>query len=141
MASKRRKKTAAQRTKAAYAKAGASLRKSERRRAATDKRRTKAAYRRELKSLKRFERRRAKREAHLAKPHRILRDTGLLFGSISPNYGPNFVEAFTNVPYGIYHTSSAPRRVIPLRDFFDIDQARVTEDIADLLLASITRSP
>jgi phage gpG-like protein len=68
---------------------------------------------------------------------KILQDTGRLAGSITPYHDGLIAEAFTNVKYAKYHTSSAPRSKIPLRDFFDIDFVRVMEDTAELLMAEV----
>lgn len=60
---------------------------------------------------------------------KLLQDTGNLVGSMTPAIGPDFAEVFTNVPYAKYHASQRPREVIPLRDFFDVDDEALTEDI------------
>ena len=70
---------------------------------------------------------------------KLLQDTGNLVGSITPDYDENTAEAYTNVPYAKYHASAEPRRVIPLRDFFDIDRNAFESDIADMLLLRLTR--
>lgn len=67
----------------------------------------------------------------------LLQDRGVLAGSITPIHEAMVAEAFTNVPYAGYHVSQRPRRVIPLRDFTDIDFERVQEDAADLILAQL----
>lgn len=79
-----------------------------------------------------------KRRRASANP-KILQDTTHLIGSITPYASGTFVEAYTNVPYAIYHVSKAPRRVIPLRDFFAIDEKSFYADAADTLLAIITK--
>ena len=67
----------------------------------------------------------------------ILKDTGRLAASIRGSYGPDFAEAATDVSYAVYHVSSAPRAVIPLRDFFDLEQ-RVFDEAAELVLEALT---
>jgi phage gpG-like protein len=69
----------------------------------------------------------------------ILQDTGILAGSISRGVGPNFVEAYTGVRYAVYHVSKLPRRVIPLRDFFAIDEKSFYADAAETILAVVTK--
>ena len=68
----------------------------------------------------------------------ILRDTGVLYGSIEPGWNDYASEAFTNVPYAKYHVSPEPRKKIPLRDFFDIDWQTINEYAIDLMLAEVT---
>ena len=68
---------------------------------------------------------------------KILQDTGLLAGSIMPHADQAVAEAFTNVPYAGYHISAAPRRVIPLRDFTDIDFEAAQREAVDVILSQI----
>ncbi len=75
-----------------------------------------------------------KRRRASANP-KILQDTTNLVGSITPDHGDSFVEAFTGVPYATYHISKAPRRIIPLRDFFDIDQEAFIDEAADIIVS------
>jgi phage gpG-like protein len=65
---------------------------------------------------------------------KMLRDTDVMFGSITPWSEGNVAEAFTNVPYAKYHVSHEPRTKIPLRDFFDIDREEVAQYGAELIL-------
>jgi len=76
-----------------------------------------------------------KRRRRASTTHKILQDTTNLIGSITPDSGDRFVEAFTGVPYAVYHISKAPRRVIPLRDFFAIDQDEFAAEAADIIVA------
>jgi phage gpG-like protein len=69
--------------------------------------------------------------------HPLLRDTGVLYGSLTPESDPESAQVFTNVPYAIYHMSHQPRTKMPLRDFFDIDWNSVTEYAADLILSEM----
>lgn len=64
---------------------------------------------------------------------KILQDTGIFAGSITPDYGPNFAEAYTNVPYAIFHTSDQPRTIIPYRNPFDIDEGAFLDEIVKLV--------
>jgi phage gpG-like protein len=68
---------------------------------------------------------------------KLLQDTGVLVGSIRGESGADYAEAGTNVPYVVFHASDAPRRKIPLRNPFDIDQEKVLDDVVSLLLAEI----
>ncbi len=68
----------------------------------------------------------------------ILVDTGRLAGSIHGVHGADFAEAATDVSYAVYHVSSAPRRKLPLRDFFDLPE-RVFDDILELILDELLR--
>lgn len=70
----------------------------------------------------------------------LLQDSGVLAGSITPIHEALVAEAFTNVPYAGFHVSQRPRRVIPLRDFTDIDFDQVQEDAADLILSQLLAS-
>lgn len=67
----------------------------------------------------------------------ILQDTGALAGSIRGESGPDFALATTDKFYAIFHVSSAPRRIIPLRDFFDVPES-VYDEAANTLLEAIT---
>ena len=67
----------------------------------------------------------------------ILQDTTHLVQNIDAAWELDFAEAFTNVEYAKYHTSKAPRKKIPLRDFMDIDLDEVREDAAQMLLEEI----
>ncbi len=63
----------------------------------------------------------------------LLRDSGRLQGSIQPTTGADYVEASTDVEYAIFHVSSEGREIIPLRNFFDIDE-RAYEDAEDIIV-------
>lgn len=81
-------------------------------------------------------RKRAKRQP--SGVFKILQDTGVLVSSITPVVTEqNVAEAFTNVPYAGYHISAEPRKVIPLRDFTDIDFDTVQADATDVILAQL----
>lgn len=69
--------------------------------------------------------------------NRLLRDTGILFGSIVGASYDNVAEAFTNVPYAAFHASPEPRSKIPLRDFMDIDRDAVAEYAIEVITAAI----
>jgi phage gpG-like protein len=73
-----------------------------------------------------------------SKSPKILQDTTNLIGNIMPDHGDGFVEAWTNVPYATFHVSKAPRRYLPLRDFFAIDQAAFIDEATDILTAVLT---
>ena len=69
--------------------------------------------------------------------YKILQDTGVMAGSVTPDYGNDFAEAFTTIFYAKYHTSKEPRSKLPLRDFFDIDIESAQKDAAELILEEI----
>jgi phage gpG-like protein len=73
-----------------------------------------------------------------------LKDTGNMWGSVTPFSGDDLAEAYTNVPYSKYHTSHDPRikkadgsDLLPMRDFMDIDWPKVIENAGELLLAEM----
>lgn len=66
---------------------------------------------------------------------KLLQDTGVLAGSITPAHQGLEAEAFTDVPYAIFHVSDEPRTVIPLRDFLDVDLETIADNTADLILS------
>ena len=70
---------------------------------------------------------------------KLLQDTGNLVGSMTPEHGVDYAEVFTNVPYGKYHASQRPREVIPLRDFFDVDEAELVEEIEYMIQLHMSR--
>lgn len=87
------------------------------------------------------QRRRKGQKRRKSKPgafkYTILQDTGRLAASITPDHGDGFVQAWTNVKYAKFHISSAPRKKIPLRDFFAIDQAEWVDEAADTIIAAL----
>ena len=64
---------------------------------------------------------------------KILQDSSNLVGNIRPDYGSDYGEAATDVPYAIFHVSSAPRKKLPKRDFLAVDRPDVLEEIANVL--------
>jgi hypothetical protein len=63
----------------------------------------------------------------------MLQDTGLM-ANIQPFSDDTAAEAFSPAKYVVYHVSRRePRRVIPLRDVFDIDFAAATEYAAEVI--------
>lgn len=66
---------------------------------------------------------------------KILQDTGNLVNSISPDSGPTYALAFSDVPYGVYHVTGTD--VMPARDWTEIDWDAATAAAADQLLAQI----
>lgn len=70
---------------------------------------------------------------------KILQDTGNASGSTTNVFGDDFAEAYSNVPYLIFHTSKKPRRVIPYRNPFDIDEDELLEQSADVVLAMVAK--
>lgn len=69
---------------------------------------------------------------------KILQDTAIAVGSVTPVYDAESAEAYTNVPYMIYHTSDEPRTIIPYRNPFDVPQDEVLDQAADILLTLMT---
>ena len=70
---------------------------------------------------------------------KTLTDTDVLAGSIQPGYSEDEAWAFTDVPYGAYHLppekSGHPSKgIMPVRDFLDIDNEEVSDEIVDLFL-------
>jgi len=76
-----------------------------------------------------------KRKRNRGGGQKILQDTGILAGSIAPASSDRWVAAYTGVAYAKYHVSKERRKVIPLRDFFDIDRAEFYAEAADFLLS------
>jgi phage gpG-like protein len=70
---------------------------------------------------------------------KILQDTGLFAGSITPDFGPDYAEAYTNVPYAVFHTSDAPRKIIPYRNPFDIDEDALLEDVVSMVQKALVK--
>lgn len=68
---------------------------------------------------------------------KLLQDTGVLVGSITPFAETLVAEAFTNVPYAGYHVSQRARKKIPLRDFTAIDFEKVQAEFAELILSQL----
>jgi len=66
---------------------------------------------------------------------KILQSSGVMAGSITPASSDAWVMAYTGVRYAKYHVSKLPRKVIPLRDFFDIDRGEFYAEAADILLS------
>jgi phage gpG-like protein len=64
---------------------------------------------------------------------KLLQDTGVLVGSLTPYTSDDVIEVYTNVRYAKYHVSHAPRHKIPLRDFFDIDTEAFERDIIQMI--------
>jgi len=69
----------------------------------------------------------------------LLQDTGLLaqIQQTPASPGPDWVEVESPAPYAIFHVSRAPRKIIPLRDFLDINMPKVLDDIGDQILSEI----
>lgn len=68
----------------------------------------------------------------------ILVDTGRMAASIQGESGADYAEAATDVEYAVYHVSDAPRKKIPKRDFFDLDERvynEAAQTIVDYLVA------
>lgn len=68
--------------------------------------------------------------------YQILVDTGVLQASIAADSGKDYAEASTSVQYAVYHVSAAPRKRIPLRDFFDLDES-IYDDAVDVIVEYI----
>lgn len=73
-------------------------------------------------------------------PYKILQDTGVLVGSITPWSEALVAEAFTNVPYAGYHVSQRARSKLPMRDFTLIDFDGAQREAADVVLAQLMQS-
>jgi phage gpG-like protein len=73
----------------------------------------------------------------VSKEPKILEDSGVLLGSFMAFDTAETAEGYTNVPYAKYHVSPEPRKIIPLRDFTDIDFGSVTDRAMDLILSEV----
>jgi len=71
---------------------------------------------------------------------KLLQDTGNLAGSVTPAHEGLEAQAFTDVPYAIFHVSEEPRTVIPLRDFLDVDLEGIADTTSDLILGEFMAS-
>ncbi len=94
--------------------------------------------RRRVKRQAKAREKRKQRESSIA--FTILQDTGNLAGSIMPYADGQVAEAFTNVPYGGFHVSDAPRKRLPKRDFTDIDFEAAQAEAVDVILAQFIAS-
>lgn len=94
--------------------------------------------RRRIKRQAKARAKRKEREALIA--FTILQDTGTLAGSIMPYADQQVAEAFTNVPYGGFHVSDAPRKRLPKRDFTDIDFEAAQAEAVDVILSQVLSS-
>jgi phage gpG-like protein len=65
---------------------------------------------------------------------KILRDTGVLVGSISTRYASTYAEALAGAAYGIFHVTGTSR--MPRRDFTALGpfEAPLLEDVAAMLM-------
>lgn len=72
-----------------------------------------------------------KRRKH-GKGAQILQDTGRAIASVQADSGATWAQAATDVSYMVYHVSDGARRVIPLRDPFDVEEA-AWPDLSDAL--------
>jgi phage gpG-like protein len=71
---------------------------------------------------------------------KILQDTGMMAGSVSPAWGDTFAEALSLVSYDVYHVSREPRRnPDTLRDFYDLGpfEGPLLEEAAELILSQM----
>ena len=66
---------------------------------------------------------------------KILQDTGLLVGSVHADSGPDFAEAYSDVPYGKFHITGTS--TMERRDWTEIDFDAEMDRAAELLLAEI----
>lgn len=70
--------------------------------------------------------------------HQILVDTGALAGSQNPSSGRDWAEVSTDKFYAVFHVSDAPRKKIPLRNFYDLPES-VYETAAETILEAVVR--
>lgn len=68
---------------------------------------------------------------------KILQDTGRWAGSHRAYFGRDFAEAASDTSYAIYHVSKAPRKRVPYRSPYDLNQ-RVYDEAVDLILEAVT---
>jgi phage gpG-like protein len=70
---------------------------------------------------------------------KILQDSGMMAGSVSPAWSDTFAEAMSLVSYDVYHVSPEPRRKIPLRDFYNLGpfEGPILDEAAELILSQM----
>ena len=70
---------------------------------------------------------------------KILQDSGLMAGTVSPSWGDTFAEAASAVSYDVYHVSKEPRHRLPLRDFYDLGsfERPILDEAAELILSQM----
>ena len=72
-----------------------------------------------------------------------LQDTGNLAGTIFTDSGEDWVSAGSNVPYGKFHLPpeksghAVTTGVMPVRDWLDVDEEDVLDQVEDLLLTHL----
>lgn len=66
---------------------------------------------------------------------KLLKDTGVLFGSITGASDSESATAFTNVPYSKFHVEGTAS--MPARDFLAIDEEATFEEIAEAIVEDI----
>jgi len=71
---------------------------------------------------------------------KLLQNTGIMAGSVTPAHQGLEAEAYTDVPYAIFHVSKEPRTVIPLRDFLDVDLGGISDTTCEVILAEMMPS-
>ncbi len=66
----------------------------------------------------------------------MLRDSGVMMESLEGDYGPDYAEAYFNVPYAKYHINGWG---VPKRNPLDISpvEAGLVEDVKELLLGNL----
>ncbi len=68
---------------------------------------------------------------------KMLQDRGILAGSITPRSNARTAEAFTRVPYGIYHVTGT--KAVPKRNFLKIKLKKVTDQAAQIMLREVLK--
>ena len=62
----------------------------------------------------------------------MLRDTDRWYASNAPTHGDDWAEVGSDVDYAIYHVSSAPRHLIPMRNPY-VFREDTLDEIAELI--------
>jgi len=73
------------------------------------------------------------------KDPKLLQDTAIAAGSVTPIVEDDSAYAFTSVPYMIFHTSDKPRHIIPYRNPFDVEEGELLDQASDVVLAAVAR--
>lgn len=71
---------------------------------------------------------------------RMLFETGDAYGSVKPDFGADFAQAGSDVPYLVYHLGDGPHEKIPKRDPFEISEQMLDKAADDVLRALVTKA-
>lgn len=88
-------------------------------------------------SLKRTKKGKLVKRRRIKGTPKLLQDTGLLVGSLTPVWNASEVEVYTNVRYAKFHITGT--RHMPQRNFLSIDLDAYESDVASMIVDYITR--